>query len=141
MWQLTLTFIRMQSFSKYQSLSIAVLAFALVWYFQCEIWLIVSRRSCICKLKFIKRQINKPKICVLSSKVITKYLYRHLCNKKFFYSFLGLKICLTLCTSQNQKLINMETKISSSAINFKPLFRHSHHLNSLIFYRLWLLHT
>ena len=61
----------MQSFSKYQSLSIAVLAFALVWYFQCEIWLIVSRRSCICKLKFIKRQINKPKICVLLSKVIT----------------------------------------------------------------------
>ena len=34
---------------------IAVLVFNLVWYFQCETELIVSRRSCICELKFIKR--------------------------------------------------------------------------------------
>ena len=30
--------------------------------------LIVSRRICICKLKFIKRQITKPKTCVVLSK-------------------------------------------------------------------------
>ena len=44
---------------------IAVLVFNLVWYFQCETELIVSRRSCICELKFIKRQINKPKSCFI----------------------------------------------------------------------------
>ena len=31
----------------------------------------------------------------------------------------------------------MDTKILSSAVNFKPLFRHSLHLNSLIFVIVW----
>ena len=77
----------------------------------------------MCKLKFIKRQINKPKICVLLSKAIIS-TYIDICAIKK-----ALKICLALSTSQNQKLINMETKILSRAVNFKPLFRHFHHLN------------
>ena len=105
--------------------------------------LIISRRSCICKLKFIIRQLNKPKICVSLSKVITLYLYRHLCNKKSFTYFQVWRYVSSCArfTLQIQKLISMETKILSSAINFKPLFRHSNYLNSLIFCRLWLFDT
>ena len=35
----------------------------------------------------------------------------------------------------------METKTLLSAANFKPLFRHSHHVNSLIFFHLSLFDT